>query len=66
VVKEAFLQIIDPGTSKVVIEHCFITLGKQKNKRSTIEIKDLTQENLENVIMKFFNDFEKISALPKA
>lgn len=63
---ECLLQIIDPGTSKVVIETSFISLGKQINKRTNIEIQDLTLKNLETIIMGFLNEFERISEFTKS
>lgn len=56
---EGLIQIIDPGTSKVIIDTSLISLGEQKNKRINLNIEELSQQKLENIIMTFFNEFEK-------
>ncbi|MDD3012079.1 MAG: hypothetical protein PHC34_00050 [Candidatus Gastranaerophilales bacterium] len=54
------LKITDPGFEKVMIDQFNKFAGKTVDKRSTLEIMDLTEETVVNILKNLFKEFKSI------
>lgn len=62
---EALLKIIDPGFSRVIIDNYYTQSDNQTNKRLTVELNELTEENIVKILQNLYNEFKKISGSKK-
>lgn len=57
--REALVKILDPGLSKVIVEKVFAREGKPEIKRASLEIADITEENVLKILKNLFIEFQK-------
>lgn len=60
---EVLLKITDPGFSKAIIDIFLIKSDDQVNKRSTIDIQELTEEYMQKILENIFDNFKKTAFL---